>query len=55
MRVGIRRKIDKLGRITIPIELREAYDFEPGKKVSIVDTEEGVLIFNPEKKKENKE
>ena len=52
MRIGIIRKVDKLGRITIPIELRKFYGFEVGKEVSIIDTDDGVLISNPEKKKE---
>ena len=52
MRIGIIRKVDKLGRITIPIELRKFYGFEAGKEVSIIDTDDGVLISNPEKKKE---
>ena len=52
MRIGIQRNVDKLGRVTIPIELREFYGFEAGKKVSIIDTDDGVLISNPKKKKE---
>lgn len=52
MRIGIQRNVDKLGRVTIPIELRRFYGFEAGKEVSIIDTDDGVLISNPEKKKE---
>ena len=52
MRVGIRRNIDNLGRITIPVSFRRSYNLEKGQEVAIVDTDEGVLIFNPNKKKE---
>lgn len=52
MRVGIRKKVDNLGRITIPISFRRSYNLEEGEEVSIIDTDEGVLIFNPNKKKE---
>ncbi len=52
MRVGIRRKLDDLGRITIPKEFRTFYNLSEGQEVAIVDTDEGVLIFNPNKKKE---
>ena len=53
MRVGIRKKVDNLGRITIPISYRRSYNFEEGKEVSVIDTDEGVLIFNPNKKQES--
>ena len=52
MRVGIRKKIDNLGRITIPISYRRSYGLVEGEEVSVIDTDEGVLIFNPNKKKE---
>lgn len=52
MRVGIRKKVDNLGRITIPISFRRSYGLEEGEEVSIIDTDEGVLIFNPNKRKE---
>ncbi|MBR2884767.1 MAG: AbrB/MazE/SpoVT family DNA-binding domain-containing protein [Clostridia bacterium] len=52
MRVGIRRNIDNLGRITIPVSFRRSYGLEKGQEVAIADTDEGVLIFNPNKKKE---
>ena len=52
MRVGIRKIVDNLGRITIPISFRRSYGLETGQEVAIVDTDEGVLIFNPNKKKE---
>ena len=52
MRVGIRKIVDKLGRITIPISFRRSYGLEEGEEVSVIDTDEGVLIFNPNKRKE---
>ena len=44
-KIGILKEFDKLGRIVIPKELRERYDFDG--KVEIVATEEGVLIQSP--------
>lgn len=47
MRIGIRRKIDSLGRIVIPKEYREFYHLGDNEEVSIIDTPEGILITNP--------
>ena len=49
MRVVIKKKVDKLGRITIPINLRRFYNLEAGQEVAVIDTDDGILIFNPEK------
>lgn len=38
------RKLDSLGRATIPIEYREKYDFEEGCKIDFLPTEEGLLL-----------
>ena len=45
-KLGIRRDIDKLGRIVIPKELRKSYKLEGN--VEIIPTSDGVLIRNPE-------
>lgn len=55
MRIGIKKKIDKNGRIVIPKEYREFYRFEDGSELSIIDTPEGVLITNPDYKMVKKE
>lgn len=47
MRIGIKRKIDSLGRIVIPKEYREFYHFGDNEEVTIIDTPEGILITNP--------
>ncbi len=47
MRIGIRRKLEKNGRLVIPIEYREFYHLEDDKEVEIIATPEGVLITNP--------
>ena len=47
MRIGIRRKLEKNGRLVIPKELREFYHLEDDKDVEIIATPEGVLITNP--------
>jgi len=45
-KIGIRREIDKLGRLCIPKEMRTLFKLE--KEVELVITEEGILIKNPE-------
>ena len=42
---GIVRKLDNLGRLVIPKELRKQYGFT--SEVEIIATKEGVLIRNP--------
>ena len=52
--IGVRREIDKLGRICIPMEMRKLFQLEG--EVEIIATQEGVLIKNLEYilvKKEN--
>ena len=44
-RVGIRKDIDKLGRICIPKEMRTLFRME--KEVELQVTEEGILLKNP--------
>ena len=46
--MGIRREVDKLGRIVIPKELRTLYRLD--KEVEIICTEDGVLMRNPQYK-----
>lgn len=44
--VGITRKIDKVGRIVIPIELRDTLGLDPGAKIELfIDTEEKALVM----------
>ena len=45
MRIGIKKKIDKNGRLVIPKEYREFYHLD--REVTIIDTPDGVLITNP--------
>ncbi len=45
-RVGIKRQVDKLGRIVIPKEYREFYHLNCHDEVFIVDTKDGLLITN---------
>ena len=47
MKIGIKRKFSKNGRLVIPSEYREFYHFEDGKEVEIIAVPEGVLITNP--------
>ena len=43
---GIKKEIDKLGRICIPKEMRKLFNLE--SEVELQVTTEGVLIKNPE-------
>ena len=38
------RKVDKLGRIVIPLELRKKYGLNEGTSVDFVDEGEGVIV-----------
>ena len=44
--IGIKKKIDKLGRICIPKEMRLLFNLE--NEVELKVTDEGILIRNPE-------
>ena len=44
--VGVKKEIDKLGRICIPKEMRNLFKLE--SEVEIIVTKEGLLIKNPE-------
>ena len=45
-KVGVRKELDKLGRICIPKEMRKLFKLE--NEVELQVTEEGILIKNPE-------
>ena len=47
MVIGITRKIDTLGRITLPKELRNFFKMNDGDYVEIVATQGGILIKLP--------
>ena len=38
------RKVDKLGRIVIPLELREKYGLTEGKEIEFLDIGDGVAV-----------
>ena len=44
--IGIKKEIDKLGRICIPKEMRRLFNLE--NEVELQITNEGILIKNPE-------
>ena len=48
MVIGITRKIDTLGRVTLPKELRNFFKMSDGDSVEIVATQGGILIKLPE-------
>lgn len=45
--IGVVRKMDSLGRVTIPKELRKIFGMIEKEYVEILGTEEGVFIRNP--------
>lgn len=55
-KIGIKKEIDRLGRICIPKEIRKLFNFE--NEVELQITNEGVLIRNPKyilvKREDNK-
>lgn len=44
---GVLRKVDSLGRFTLPKEFRRLFCMEKDSKVEVVATEDGILIRNP--------
>ena len=45
-KIGIKKEIDKLGRICIPKEMRRLFNLE--NEVELQITKEGILLKNPE-------
>ena len=45
-KIGVKKEIDKLGRICIPKEMRKLFGLECEVELQI--TKEGILIKNPE-------
>ena len=45
-KVGVKKELDKLGRICIPKEMRKLFKLE--NEVELQVTNEGILIKNPE-------
>ena len=50
-KIGIVKKIDNLGRLVIPKEMRKLFGLND--KAELIITKEGVLVRAPQKKKEN--
>lgn len=48
--IGDEMKMDRLGRVTIPIGLRKKYKFAIGEKITVIPTQEGILLrkYNPD-------
>ena len=46
--VGVTRRIDDLGRITIPSEIRKTYQLDKNDPVEIIGTEDGILLRVPD-------
>ena len=52
-RVGVKKEIDRLGRICIPKEMRKLFNLKDEVELQI--TKEGILLKNPEYVLVNKE
>lgn len=53
---GIVRRLDHLGRVVIPIEIRKTLGIEPGDSLEILATDEGIILkpdVNRQKKLED--
>lgn len=42
--IGIVRKVDSLGRVTIPKELRRIFGLDKNEQIEIFATEQGILL-----------
>ncbi|MBO5939231.1 MAG: AbrB/MazE/SpoVT family DNA-binding domain-containing protein [Clostridia bacterium] len=42
------KKVDKLGRIVIPIELRQKYGLNEGTKIEFIGIGEGIMVRSDE-------
>ena len=47
-KIGVTKKIDKLGRTVIPKEFRELYGIKD--KIELITLKEGILVRNPQYK-----
>lgn len=45
--IGIVRKVDSLGRITLPKELRRVFKLDKNDEIEILATDEGILLRIP--------
>lgn len=45
--IGVVRKIDSLGRIVLPVELRKFYRIGKEADVKIIPTKDGILLKKP--------
>jgi len=45
--IGIIRKLDSLGRVTLPIEMRRLFKLEKDDWVVMLATDEGILLRVP--------
>ena len=44
MKFSVTKRIDNLGRIVVPIEMRKCYKMEINDEIELVPTEDGVLM-----------
>lgn len=45
--IGIVRKVDSLGRVTLPKELRRVFKLDRNDEIEILATDEGILLRVP--------
>ncbi len=45
--IGIVRKVDSLGRVTLPKELRQVFCLDKDSQIEILATDQGILLRVP--------
>ena len=45
--IGIARKVDSLGRVTLPKELRRVFCLDKDSQIEILATDQGILLRVP--------
>lgn len=45
--IGIVRKVDSLGRVTLPKEMRDLFEMQKNEVVEILATDKGILLRLP--------
>jgi transcriptional pleiotropic regulator of transition state genes len=44
MEIGITRRMDQLGRVVLPMELRRVLDIHPGDSMEVFTTEDAIVL-----------
>ena len=50
MKFSVTKRIDNLGRIVVPIEMRKCYKIEINDEIELIPTEDGIIMKKKIKK-----